>query len=280
MKVAAYQAPLLAAGSMEVVGLIREQVVWCEGNGVEILCCPEAVLGGLADYSRRPTDFAIDVASGRLDRVLAPLASDTVTTIVGFTEIDRAGSLYNAAALFHRGSVAGIYRKLHPAKRRSIYAAGDAAPVFTVGDLSFGIIICRDSTYAEPAQSMVSPGAAALFVPTNNGLPPGYAGPELVDETRALDVAMAIERGVSVIRADVAGQTDTLVAHGSSGIVDSRGNVLGSARQLVSALIVADIDTTSQLRQRGRVSRSTDETRLELDQETDGGSNDAVGSIR
>ena len=66
MKVAAYQVPLWATSSMKVVSLIREQVEWCESHGIEILCCPEGVLGGLADYASRPTEFAIDVASGQL----------------------------------------------------------------------------------------------------------------------------------------------------------------------------------------------------------------------
>jgi hypothetical protein len=41
VKVAAYQAPLAACGSMDVVGLIGAQVRRCESAGVEILCCPE-----------------------------------------------------------------------------------------------------------------------------------------------------------------------------------------------------------------------------------------------
>jgi hypothetical protein len=53
VKVAAYQAPLQATNSMAVVDLIREQVEICESQGVEILCCPEGVLGGLADYVGR-----------------------------------------------------------------------------------------------------------------------------------------------------------------------------------------------------------------------------------
>ena len=51
MKVAAYQAPLLPSGSVEALELIRRRVNRCEQEGVEILCCPEAVLGGLADYA-------------------------------------------------------------------------------------------------------------------------------------------------------------------------------------------------------------------------------------
>jgi hypothetical protein len=54
MRVAAYQAPLQATRSMEALSLIREQIDWCESEGVEILCCPEGVLGGLADYVSRP----------------------------------------------------------------------------------------------------------------------------------------------------------------------------------------------------------------------------------
>lgn len=79
MKVAAYQAPLSAINSMDVIGLIREQVARCEAQGVEILCWPEAVLGGLADYASSPADIALE--AGRLYELLAPLASDSVTTI-------------------------------------------------------------------------------------------------------------------------------------------------------------------------------------------------------
>ena len=109
---------------------------------MDILCCPEAVLGGLADDAQCPVDIAIDVESDQLEELLAPLASKSVTAIVGFTETAGTGKLYNAAAVFHDGRVVGIYRKRHPAIRRSVYSAGDQSPVFTIGTLSFGIMIC------------------------------------------------------------------------------------------------------------------------------------------
>ena len=251
MKVAAYQAPLRATGSVDVIGLIREQVDRCESEGVEILCCPEGVFGGLADYASRPADIAVDVGAGQLDALLAPLASDRVTTILGFTEIGRGGRLYNSAAVFHKGSVVGTYRKLYPAINSSVYEAGDTLPVFAVGDLTFGIIICNDSNYYEPARVMAAKGAAALFVPANNGLPPTKAGPELVARARNCDIARAVENSVWVIRADVAGRTERLVSYGSSGIVDPDGMVLRSARQLGPDLIVADIKTAPRERRRG-----------------------------
>jgi predicted amidohydrolase len=257
VKVAAYQAPLQATRERSVLDLIREQVRICELQGVEILCCPEGVLGGLADYVSRPREIAINAESGQLENVLAPLASDTVTTILGFTEMDRNGRFYNSAAIFCQGAVVGIYRKLHPAIHSSVYAAGEQMPVFVVGDRTFGVLICRDSNYAEPARMMAAQGAVALFVPTNNGLPPGKAGPELVAEARAVDVTRAMENNVYVIRADVAGRFENLVSYGSTGIVGPNGKVHQSASQLEPCLVVADIPLSSphrvpqQLGQRG-----------------------------
>ena len=241
MRVAAFQAPLVAGGSIEAaVVLIRQQVDWCESERVDILCCPEAILGGLADYVPRPEEIAIDVESGQLESVLAPLAGDRVTTIVGFTEVDR-GRLYNSAAVVHKGAILGVYRKRHPAIRRSVYDAGDTTPVFAIDDFRFGIMICNDSNYPDLARTMASRGATALFVPTNNGLPPGRAGEEIVAEARDIDIVRAVNNGVSIIRADVVGQAGELMSYGSSGIVDRTGTVLTTARILDTGLIVADV---------------------------------------
>jgi predicted amidohydrolase len=266
MRVAAYQAPLLPGGTTsDAIRLIREQVQRCEAEGVEILCCPEAILGGLADYAPRPHDIAIAAEGGDrcraalqgrfLEQLLAPLASARVTTIVGFTEVDGRGHLFNTAAVFHRGSVAGLYRKRHPAIRRSVYEPGGALPVFTIGGLTFGILICRDSTFGAPVRLMAAQGAAALFVPTNNALPPEKGGRELVAEARQCDVTRATENGVWVIRADVAGCADGLVSYGSSAIVDPAGALFASARQLEPDLLVVDLMPAAE-RQRGLLAPS------------------------
>lgn len=241
MKVAAYQLPLQDCRTVVALPLIREQVARCESLGVDFLCCPEGALGGLADYAPDPFSIAIALEGGQLLELLAPLTSDTVTTIVGFTELARTGCLYNAAAVFHRGDIVGVYRKLYPAIHHSVYSPGNEMPVFTVDALTFGIVICRDSAFPEPANVMASRGATALFVPTNNGLPPRKGGLGLIREARLADIACARANGVAVIRADVAGRTSRLVSYGSSGIIAQDGTVLGSARRLEADLLVAEI---------------------------------------
>ncbi len=241
MRVAAYQTPLAATQSPDVVRLLADQVARCAAAGVDVLCCPEGVLGGLADYVEPERRLAFPADGGQLAQALAPLASATVTVIVGYTECDAAGRLFNAAAVFHRGAVIGRYRKLHPAIRHSVYSAGEEMPVFTAGPLTFGILLCRDSTFAEPARVMVARGAAALFVPTNNGLPAGRAHREVAADARRTDLALAATHGVSVIRADVAGAAFGLRAQGSTGIVGPAGQLLADGAAEEAGLVVADI---------------------------------------
>jgi 5-aminopentanamidase len=241
VRVAAYQAPLAATRSPDILRLLADQVARCEAAGVDVLCCPEGVLGGLADYVEPEHRLVFPADGNALTATLMPLASVAVTTILGYTECDARGRLFNAAAVFHRGAVVGRYRKLHPAIRRSVYTAGNETPVFAVGPLPFGILLCRDSTFAAPVRAMVSRGAAALFVPTNNGLPTDRPHREIAADARRMDVALAAEYGVSVIRADVAGAAFGLGAHGSTGIVGPGGRLLAISTALEPGLVIADI---------------------------------------
>jgi predicted amidohydrolase len=224
---------------MAALELIRGRVRWCEAEGVDVLLCPEGVFGGLADDAARPADIAIDVDNGDLARVLQPLASATVATIVGFSEVS-GGTLYNSAAVYSSGAIVGVYRKRHPARRVSVYAAGSESPVFALGDLRFGLMICNDSNFPELADDMVARGARLLLVPSNNGLRTEIA--DVVDLTRAVDVETARRCAVPVIRADVAGRTEARVAFGTSAIIDAGGEVIRAGAPFAEELLVADLD--------------------------------------
>ncbi len=240
MKIAAYQASISDTQSIDTaLASVAAQVRFCEAESIDMLCCPEAVLGGLADYHARPVESALDPA--RLQQLLTPLASDTVTTIVGFTEAGPGGVLFNSAAVFSKGVVVGVYRKHHPALNRSVYSAGTDTPVFEVGDVTFGIVICLDSRFPEPMQTLAARGAQVIFIPTNNGMPEQKGGAELVAEARACDVAHAKALGVLIVRADVAGRHGELVSYGSSAIVAPGGRVLATGDALTEGLIGTEI---------------------------------------
>lgn len=186
--------------------------------------------------------MALHVASGQLHRALQPLSSTSVTTVVGFTERN-GGSLFNAAAVFHRGAVLGVYRKHHPAIRHSIYRAGAEARVFRIAGLAFGVLLCNDSNFPEPAGALVEQGATLLLVPSNNGLPASKAA--VAEASRQADIALATRHALWVIRADVAGSVGGLVSYGSSGVVAPGGHVVMEARASTSQLLVTDLDSTT-----------------------------------
>jgi len=214
MKVAGYQAPLPLGGPERVIEEIARRVRECEARGIAVLCCPEAILGGLADSSDAPARDAIPAAD--LESLLAPLRSDSVTSIVGFSELGGDGRLYNSAAVLERGRVAGVYRKIHPAIRRSVYAAGSEAAVFRAAGITFGILICNDSNDPELARCLCAQGATVLFIPTNNGLPIGRASAKLNAAARAADIRLATGNRVWVVRADVVASDGRLMSFGSS----------------------------------------------------------------
>jgi predicted amidohydrolase len=243
MKVAALQAPLPSLGAGDALALIRRAVDQCEADGVAILCCPEAVVGGLADYAPDPLQIAV-TTSGIL-ACLAPVADARLTTIVGFTELASDGWLYNSAAVVSHGTLAGVYRKRHPAIRQSVYHPGKDSLVFQAAGVCFGILICYDSTFRDLAAGLASRGARVLFVPTNNALPEFKASTEIVAEARACDVALAAANGCWVVRADVAGVAGGLRSEGSSAITSPAGETVSTARSLDEDLLVVEIGLTA-----------------------------------
>lgn len=240
MKVAALQAPLPTVGTADGLALIRRRVVQCEAEGVTILCCPEAVVGGLADYVPDPLQVAVTPAAALAS--LGPMADMRLTTIVGFTELATDGSIYNSAAVVSNGTLVGVYRKRHPAIRQSVYRAGWDAPVFEASGVRFGILICYDSTFHHLAADLVSRGAQVLFIPTNNALPTSRASAGLVAEANGCDVALATKNRCWVVRADVAGTAGGLRSDGSTAITSPAGNTVATARALLEDLLVVDIE--------------------------------------
>jgi predicted amidohydrolase len=81
-----------------------------------------------------------------------------------------------------------VYRKRHPAIRRSKYTAGASAPVFIANEMKIGVVICLDSTDLALVGDAARAGAQILVVPTNNAMSPKY-DPHVNDLTPALSIA-------------------------------------------------------------------------------------------
>ncbi len=171
MNVASFQGPIFVDNARDAVHILRRQLTRCEAENVEMLCTPEAFVGGLADDATEPPLFAIRITNDLCPDELESLADSAVTSIVGFTELGHGVTIYNSAAVLGQGRLHGVYRKVFPAQHRSSYAAGSELPVFNHNGTTFGIVICNDANYVEPARVMAKVGASVLFAPMNNALP-------------------------------------------------------------------------------------------------------------
>jgi predicted amidohydrolase len=224
------------------VDLIATQLIDCESAGVELLCCPEAIIGGLAHESagQSPHDVALTVDEMR--RLVAPLASSPVASVIGFTERESDGAVYSSAVLLSDGDVRTVYRKVYPGYR-TVVSAGTDLPVVALGDTPLGMMICNDIWYVEPARVLAAKGAALIAVPTNSGhVKVDASTSRLRQRGETLPIARAVENTVTLVVADVVGEQGGRQALGCSRIVDPDGAVLAQPPPGETALLIADVE--------------------------------------
>ncbi len=247
MRVAAYQAPYRDYPAADGAELVAARLLGLRDRGVDVLCCPEALIGELANESDgdSPASVSLCVSKGELADALAPLFGSGMTIVVGFTERAGDGSPYNAAAVVADDRIAGVYRKLYPG--RSACRPGVELPVFWHGQVPFGVLICNDASYVEPARVLAARGAALLVVPVHGGHRP-HKELALRERGTSVLIARAVDNGIPLIAADVAGFQGARVSRGTTTIIDSRGTIVAAAPEFEEGVIVADLELDAPAR--------------------------------
>ena len=240
MRVAAYQAPYRPYPSEGCVELVLAHLERAQAAGVEVVCCPEALIGELANETDgdSPSTVALSVFDGELEATISPLFGWGMTIVVGFTERGDDGQIHNAAAVIADSTLSGVYRKTYPGN--SACAAGTELPIFEHRGVPFGVLICNDAHYIEPARVLAAKGAEFLVVPVHGGHQPAK---EQAWRARGVNVliARAVENGIPLVAADVTGRQGERVCHGTTAIVDSQGTVVAAAQPLTEECIIADV---------------------------------------
>ena len=242
-----------------VAGLER-----AERERVEIVSFPECFLTGYPDTEvlARRDAFAVD--SSEVMRVLDASSRFDATLIVGFNEV-RGGDLYNTALIAQRGHLLGTYSKCFA--YMPFHRQGREFPIFARGGVKFGVVICADGGYIEPARILALKGARILFSPHFNYI----AAKGLIghfQKVRADHVARAVENGVYFVRGNnvVLGTEESItryegVGYGDSYIVDPDGEILVRSRLHQEDFLFADVDLS---RDASRDIRRSRESALEL----------------
>jgi NAD+ synthase (glutamine-hydrolysing) len=234
---------------------VKHNLAQARDRQVDIVLFPELTLAGYPpeDLLLKPGFAAANWAA------LQELLPHTLglTAIVGF--VDRQDDLYNAVAVLHHGTLAGIYHKVFLPNyavfdEDRYFGRGDTPILFTMTadaatrSPSFGVSVCEDIWYpAGPPEAQAAAGAELLLNISASPYQSGkIAGRERMLATRAADnVAM-------VAFCNLVGGQDELLFDGSSLIIDERGNVLARGKSFEEDFVVADLNVGNVFRQRLR----------------------------
>jgi len=155
---------------------------------------------------------------------------------------------HNAASLLAGGRVLATYAKRELPNyqvfdERRYFASGRDAGlpplVFEVGGTRFGVLICEDAWFDEPARSARAAGAQVLCVLNAS---PFHLGKAAEREQRMAERAQAV--GLPVLYAHLVGGQDEVVFDGASFAVSADGEVMMRAPSFEPALGLVEIHGT------------------------------------
>lgn len=219
-----------------------------------IACLPEYFATPYFPAEQNPGQFDLAVREdGEFVDRIRETAADTGTAIVApvFEEGHPGGRYYNTALVVGAdGDLRGKYRKLHPFQRpgyneQYYFAPGDlGAPVFDVGGVTAGIMLCYDRHFPELARVLALRGADVVFVPTCS------FGEENRDEVWVKELTgLAVANSVYVVGVNRAGAENGKQHFGASTAIDPSGGELETLGTEPGALRVSiDPSTVSEVR--------------------------------
>jgi predicted amidohydrolase len=211
---------------------------------VVVVSFPECFLTGYPDREEVARKSAFPVDSPQVMKLLDRTGKFEATYIVGFNEL-RGKDLYNTAIVVQKGHVLGTYSKCSAYQK--FHKQGRAFPVFERDGVKFGVIICSDGGYIEPARILALKGARIVFAPHFNYIGAknliGHFMHVRADHTaRAVENSVWFVRGNNVVLEKDSGLSFDGVGYGDSYVIDPYGEIVVRSRRHREDFIVADVD--------------------------------------
>jgi predicted amidohydrolase len=217
-----------------------------DAEGAKIVSFPECFFTGYPDTEALARQGAFAADSPQMERILRVTARYAAVAIAGFNEV-RGLDLYNTVVVAHHGMQLGLYSKC--AAYQKFHKQGRDFPVWELDGLKFGVLICADGGYIEPARILALKGARVIFAPHFNyiserGLIAHFMKVRGDHAARALENSVYFVRGNNVVLDPAkAGITrNTGVGYGDSYVMDPSGEILVQSRRHVEDFITAEID--------------------------------------
>lgn len=246
MKIAHCQFEAWAGDFEHNLARFEEGLKKADEAGAKIVTFPECFLTGYPDTEELARKGAFAVESPQVQRVLEITARHAAVAIVGFNEL-RGTDLFNTVIVAHHGQKLGTYSKC--AAYMKFHKQGRDFPVWEIDGVKFGVLICADGGYIEPARILALKGARILFAPHFNYISDKGLISHFM-KVRADHSARAVENSVYFVRANnvvldpaKSGITRNAgIGYGDSYVVDPAGEIIARTRRHVEDFMVCDLD--------------------------------------
>ncbi|GAA1654698.1 carbon-nitrogen hydrolase family protein [Actinoplanes couchii] len=192
---------------------------------VDLLVLPECFLQGYLVTADHVREQALEIGSPEFGAVLRRLSQVRPMLVVGMIERS-GGAFHNTAVVIAGGEVLGRYRKNRlTAGESPVFAPGDDYPVFDCKGVRFGINICYDAQFPEPAARIAAAGATLLVHPSQNMMPADRAV-HWQHQHNKIRARRVRETGLWLAAADITGTRDGRLALGPTCVLNPDGEVV------------------------------------------------------
>ncbi len=239
LRVGACQTPEILADSEAALACIEDFARQGADQDIDLLLFPECFLQGYLVDPAHVRRYAVDLGSAQFAGVLRRLELIEATIVVGVIET-KQGRYFNTAAVITRGRLVGRYRKTRLMPGETVFDAGDAYPTFVLRGVRYGINICSDTQFSEPAAQVAAQGAQLLLVAAQNMMR-WQVAEQFKDLHHSMRADRARETGLWVVSSDVTGVRDSRIAYGPTSVISPRGEVVEQVPLMTTGMVVAEI---------------------------------------
>lgn len=220
-----------------------------ETERIDFICLPEGFLTGYYAQENLARKNSLEVGNVAFEEWLELFKTSPATIIVGFNERER-GHIFDSAAIIENGRLLGVQRKHYP--YHDYFTSGASFSSLSSKGITFGVVICLDTNYFEPARLLALQGSTIFFSPMCNRValdhpyakrPPYYSQ----------FVARSHENRCWLIAADwVLANDGETICPGHSSIYDSDGREVARSREGEEDILIVDIPKESLFQDKGR----------------------------
>ena len=201
---------------------ISKYILLASKEDIDILCFPECnITGYVRDFSKVNQNEVMEM----LNIIQKQVTKAGVNVIVGAPYFERKKRFNTAIVLLTNGR-RHIYHKINLTSSDEAYFKRGKEPlIFQVGNVKFGVLICRDQNDPMLAAKYKTLGADAIFILSAHFYEPIEAIRK-INKNRALPVARAVENNLFVLKANAVGLNNEKISLGGSLIIDPEGFVV------------------------------------------------------